>query len=140
MGIHLQLGAQMRSLRVEAAKCSAGFSRHSAPPAASGFALRAELSLLKAGLRGVARSFRKTLPFGSSEGWPETWTFFRARSRRYMRASFLRHGVCSGIWVQACQLQPRTLTWWQSFARLKSSARIFSDVTHTFANIRVRAL
>ena len=76
--IQLQLGAQMRSLQVEAAKCCAGFSRHSAPPAASRFTLRAELLMLKAGLRGVARSFRNTLSFGSSEGWPETWTFFRA--------------------------------------------------------------
>lgn len=130
----------MRSLRVEATVCSARFSHHSAPFTTSRFALRAAISLNKAGLRGVARSFRKTLAFGSSEGLLETWTIFCARSRRYIRAFFLQHVACRSVWVQTRRLRPRASTEWQSFVRLKPSTGISGDVTHTFANIRVPAL
>ena len=130
----------MRSLRIEAAVCSSRFSRHGAPFTTSRFALRAAVSLNKAGLRGVARSFRKTLAFESSEGLLETWTFFCARSRRDISAFSLQHVACQSVWVQARRLRPRASTWWQSFVRLKSSTGISGDVTHTFANIRVPSL
>ena len=125
---------------LDSTMCSARFNHHSAPSAASRFSLRAALSLFKAGLRAVARPFRKTLAFGSFEGLLETWVSFCARSRRYTRAVFLQHVICRGIWVQARHLRPRASTQWQSYARLKPSTDISGDVTHTFANMRFSAL
>ena len=66
--IRRRLGTQTLSKRSEPPLCSAGCSSHSVPPTASGFALRAELWLLNAVLWGIARSFNKTIPFGSFEG------------------------------------------------------------------------
>ena len=96
--IQRQLGTQTFSKQVEAPLRSAGFSRHSATPTASRFALRAELRLLNAGWR-VARSFNKTVHFGSFEGLLEMWTFFCAQSRRYTRVFFLQNVVFRDIWV-----------------------------------------
>ena len=104
---------------------SAITARHLRPPD-SLCALRFRCSKLD-----VARPFRKTLAFGSFEGLLETWASFCAQSRRYVRASFFQHVVCRGIWVQARHMRPRASTWWQSYARLKSSARISGDVKHT---------
>ena len=93
-------------------------------------ALRAELWLLIAGLRGIARSFDNAVPFGSFVGLLETWTFFCTHSHRCIRASFLQNVSFQHVWVRARHVRPRDSTRWQTYARLKPSSGISGDVAH----------
>ena len=125
--------------KTKAGVCSAGFTLHSAPLTASRFDRGAELWLIKAGLRGVPRSFNKTtfsvLPRG---GWKRTHFF--ALSDAMIRAALFGASHRGEVWGAMRHLGPRSPTWRRSCVRLKPSAKVSGDVTNTNCETRVPTL